>query len=90
VNLVTEKKPGWVGAQARLETFDLTDSEANRSRSQEQIEAETVSCPACGWPARIRGRRLRLVIYECIDDRCAVTIFEVHDPAPALSQGGSV
>jgi hypothetical protein len=46
-------------------------------------------CPLCGRRARHRGRRDRLAIYECIDDECVITIFEVlDDPASAERPGG--
>jgi hypothetical protein len=57
-------------------------------RSQAPPDPGPVPCPLCGRPARFRGRRNRLQIYECVYDACMLSIFEVCDPAPASRPGG--
>jgi hypothetical protein len=51
-------------------------------------DPDPVACPLCGRLARFRGRRNRLGVFECVDDACMVTIFEVHDPVLAERPGG--
>jgi hypothetical protein len=52
---------------------------------------DPVLCPLCGRTARFRGRRNRLQIYECVDDACMLSIFEVCCPPslePTSRRGG--
>jgi hypothetical protein len=49
---------------------------------------ESTPCPLCGRAARYCGRRDRLSIFECVEDECMISIFEVIDPAAAERPGG--
>jgi len=53
-----------------------------------EVDHEPITCVLCGRPTRYRGRRARVQIYECTDERCMITVFEVCDAAPAHRPGG--
>lgn len=57
-------------------------------RSQAPPDLEPTVCPLCGRAARFRGQRNRLQVYECDNDACMLSIFEVCDPALAQRPGG--
>jgi hypothetical protein len=44
-------------------------------------------CPLCGHRARHRGRRNRVDVYECTEEGCLITIFDVLSPAQARRPG---
>jgi hypothetical protein len=53
------------------------------------LDTDGVVCPLCGRRARYRGRRNRGGIFECTDDGCLATVFEVLNPELAERPGGS-
>jgi hypothetical protein len=53
-----------------------------------ELDTDGVACPLCGHRARYRGRRNRCGVFECTEDECLVTVFEVLDTAQAERPGG--
>jgi len=51
-------------------------------RGFQEVDDAPTACPLCGRVARYRGRRERVLIFECVDDRCIAGIFEVCNGAP--------
>ena len=46
---------------------------------QDPLDELGPSCAGCGRRLRYRGRRDKLVIYECEDEACPVVLVELFD-----------